>query len=81
MRVARWILASGLIVAAAPLFAQTVAVGNCQPKKTSFPKIQQALNATEAHSCCCLSTTKWGRAGGFSLCPGIFLGRYRPDHM
>jgi hypothetical protein len=46
MRVARWILASGLIVAAAPLFAQTVAVGNCQPKKTSFPTIQQALNAT-----------------------------------
>jgi hypothetical protein len=45
-RVARWILASGLIVAAAPLFAQTVAVGNCQPKKTSFPTIQQALNAT-----------------------------------
>jgi hypothetical protein len=46
MRVARWILASGLIVAAAPLFAQTVAVGTCQPNKTSFPKIQQALNAT-----------------------------------
>jgi hypothetical protein len=46
MRLARWILASGLIVAAAPLFAQTVAVGNCQPKKTSFPTIQQALNAT-----------------------------------
>jgi len=46
MHVARWILASGLIVAAAPLFAQTVAVGNCQPKKTSFPTIQQALNAT-----------------------------------
>jgi len=46
MRVARWILASGLILAAAPLFAQTVAVGNCQPKKTSFPTIQQALNAT-----------------------------------
>jgi hypothetical protein len=46
MRVARWILASGLIVAAAPLFAQTVAVGTCQPNKASFPKIQQALNAT-----------------------------------
>ncbi|HUE50978.1 MAG TPA: NosD domain-containing protein [Terriglobales bacterium] len=46
MHVARWILASGLIVAASPLFAQTVAVGNCQPKKTSFPTIQQALNAT-----------------------------------
>ena len=46
MRLARWILVSGLIVAAAPLFAQTVAVGNCQPKKTSFPTIQQALNAT-----------------------------------
>gem|GEM_PF-7058493 len=27
MRVARWILASGLIVAAAPLFAQIVVVG------------------------------------------------------
>ncbi len=46
MRVARWILASGLIVAAAPLFAQIVAVGTCQPSKTSFPTIQQALNAT-----------------------------------
>jgi len=46
MRLARWILASALILAAAPLFAQTVAVGNCQPKKTSFPTIQQALNAT-----------------------------------
>jgi hypothetical protein len=42
MRVARWILASGLIVAAAPLFAQTVVVGSCQPNKPSFPKIQQA---------------------------------------
>jgi hypothetical protein len=48
MRLARWILASGLILAAAPFFAQTVtvAVGNCQPKKTTFPTIQQALNAT-----------------------------------
>jgi len=46
MGVVRGILASGLILAAAPLFAQTVAVGNCQPKKTSFPTIQQALNAT-----------------------------------
>jgi len=46
MRLARWILASGLILAAAPMFAQTVAVGKCQPKKTSFPTIQQALNAT-----------------------------------
>ena len=48
MRMARWILASWLILAAAPFFAQTavVAVGNCQPKKTSFPTIQQALNAT-----------------------------------
>jgi pectin methylesterase-like acyl-CoA thioesterase len=47
MRLTRWILASGLILAAAPLFAQTVvAVGKCQPKKTSFPTIQQALNAT-----------------------------------
>ena len=46
MRLARWILASGLIMAAAPMFAQTVAVGKCQPKKTSFPTIQQALNAT-----------------------------------
>jgi hypothetical protein len=46
MRFARWILASALILAVAPLFAQTVTVGNCQPKKTSFPTIQQALNAT-----------------------------------
>jgi hypothetical protein len=48
MRLARWILASWLILAAVPFFAQTVtvAVGNCQPKKTSFPTIQQALNAT-----------------------------------
>jgi hypothetical protein len=46
MGVVRGILASGLILAAAPLFAQTVAVGDCQPKKTSFPTIQQALNAT-----------------------------------
>jgi len=48
MRLARWILASGLILVAAPFFAQTVtvAVGNCQPKKTTFPTIQQALNAT-----------------------------------
>jgi hypothetical protein len=48
MRMARWTLASWLILAAAPFFAQTavVAVGNCQPKKTSFPTIQQALNAT-----------------------------------
>jgi hypothetical protein len=45
---ARWILASWLILAAVPFFAQTVtvAVGKCQPKKTSFPTIQQALNAT-----------------------------------
>jgi hypothetical protein len=46
MRLARWIVASGLILAAASSFAQTVVVGNCQPKKTSFPTIQQALNAT-----------------------------------
>ena len=48
MRMARWILASWLILAAVPFFAQTVtvAVGNCQPKKTTFPTIQQALNAT-----------------------------------
>jgi hypothetical protein len=47
MRMARWILASCLILAATPFFAQTtVAVGKCQPKKTSFPTIQQALNAT-----------------------------------
>jgi hypothetical protein len=46
MRLARWILASALILAAAPLFAQTIAVGNCQPNKASFPTIQQALNAT-----------------------------------
>src|ERR1700732_5522406 len=46
MRMARWILASWLILAAVPFFAQTVAVGKCQPKKTSFPTIQQALNAT-----------------------------------
>jgi hypothetical protein len=45
---ARWILASWLILAAVPFFAQTVtvAVGNCQPKRTTFPTIQQALNAT-----------------------------------
>jgi len=46
MRMARWILASWLILAAVPFFAQTVAVGKCQRKKTSFPTIQQALNAT-----------------------------------
>ena len=47
MRMTRWILAFGLILAAGQLFAQTtVAVGKCQPKKTSFPTIQQALNAT-----------------------------------
>jgi hypothetical protein len=46
MLLARWILASWLILAAVPFFAQTVAVGKCQPKKTSFPTIQQALNAT-----------------------------------
>lgn len=47
MRMARWILASWLILASVPFFAQTtVAVGKCQPKKTSFPTIQQALNAT-----------------------------------
>lgn len=47
MRMAKWILASWLILASVPFFAQTtVAVGKCQPKKTSFPTIQQALNAT-----------------------------------
>jgi hypothetical protein len=46
MRIARCILASVLILAAAPLFAEIVAVGKCQPKKVSFPTIQQAVNAT-----------------------------------
>ena len=59
MRLARWILASGLILAAAPLFAQTVAVGTCQPSKTSFPKIQQALNATPP-------------GATINVCPGLY---------
>jgi hypothetical protein len=59
MRLARWILASGLILAAAPLFAQTVAVGTCQPNKTSFPKIQQALNATPP-------------GATIDVCPGLY---------
>jgi len=47
MRMARWILASWLILAAVPFFAlTTVAVGKCKPTMTSFPTIQQALNAT-----------------------------------
>jgi hypothetical protein len=46
MRMARWILVSGLILAAGQLFAQTVVVGKCKPTMTSFPTIQQALNAT-----------------------------------
>jgi Periplasmic copper-binding protein (NosD) len=59
MRLARWILASGLTLAAAPLFAQTVSVGTCQPNKTSFPKIQQALNATPP-------------GATIDVCPGLY---------
>jgi hypothetical protein len=59
MRLAIWILACGLILAAAPLFAQTVAVGTCQPNKTSFPKIQQALNATPP-------------GATIDVCPGLY---------
>jgi parallel beta-helix repeat protein len=59
MRFARWIPASGLILAAAPLFAQTVAVGTCEPNKTSFPKIQQALNATPP-------------GATIDVCPGLY---------
>jgi hypothetical protein len=76
MCLARWILASGLILAAAPLFAQTVAVGTCQPNKTSFPKIQQALNATPP-------------GATIDVCPGLYPEQilvyqascHRPDYV
>jgi hypothetical protein len=60
MRMARWILASWLILASVPFFAQTTfAVGKCQPKKISFPTIQQALNAT-------------GPGSTIDVCPGLY---------
>jgi parallel beta-helix repeat protein len=59
MRIAGFMLASGLLLAASPLFATTVAVGSCQPSKVSFPTIQQAVNASSA------GTT-------ISVCPGSY---------
>jgi hypothetical protein len=59
MRIAGFVLASGLLFAASPMFATTVAVGSCQPTKVSFPTIQQAVNASSA------GTT-------ISVCPGSY---------
>jgi hypothetical protein len=59
MRRARWILAFGLMLATGQLFAQAVAVGKCQPGKTSFSTIQQALNATPP-------------GATINVCPGIY---------
>jgi parallel beta-helix repeat protein len=59
MRIAGFMLASGLLLAASPLFASTIAVGSCQPTKVSFPTIQQAVNAASA------GTT-------ISVCPGSY---------
>jgi hypothetical protein len=59
MRISKSILASGLLLAASPLFGATVAVGSCQPGKTSFATIQQAATAAPS------GTT-------ISVCPGIY---------
>ncbi len=45
MNLACWVLAAGLLLAASPTFATTLAVGGCEPHYTNFSTIQSAVNA------------------------------------
>lgn len=45
MSLKSWILAAGLLLAASPVFATTLAVGGCESGFTNFTTIQAAVNA------------------------------------
>jgi hypothetical protein len=45
MSLKSWILAAGLLLAASPVFATTLAVGGCESGYTNFSTIQGAVNA------------------------------------
>lgn len=61
MRIIKCILAAGLLLAAAPVFAGTLAVGTCEPSYTSFSTIGAAVSAAPAVG----STT-------ILVCPGTY---------
>jgi hypothetical protein len=66
MRIAKWILAAGLLLVASPIFASTLAVGSCEPLYTSFSTIQSAVNAAP-------------NAGATTIlvCPGVYPEQVR----
>jgi hypothetical protein len=61
MRMMKFILAAGLLLAAAPMFATTLAVGTCLPQYTSFSTISLAVAAAPISG----STT-------IDVCPGTY---------
>jgi len=61
MRITKFILAAGLMLAAAPMFASTLAVGSCEPSYTSFGTIGAAVAAARVSG----STT-------ILVCPGTY---------
>ncbi len=61
MRMTSWIVAVGLLLAASPMFAATLAVGSCEPSYTSFTTISLAVTAAPITG----STT-------ILVCPGIY---------
>jgi hypothetical protein len=61
MRITKCILAAGLLLAAAPVFAGTLAVGTCEPSYTSLSTIGAAVSAAPATG----STT-------ILVCPGTY---------
>lgn len=66
MRITKFILAAGLLLAAAPMFAGTLAVGSCEPHLTSFPTISLAVAAAPSVG----STT-------IEVCPGTYPEQVR----